>query len=204
MAKEYQRLLKMAKEYQGSGKDPSDFKQYSNSSGLNTSEKRSAVEDEYAFKAMKEGAFGAPDKLFENNRMFIESEYNMNASHKERMAYDVDAYRFMQEMFHEDKYKNADIKDWSFDRYLANVSNSYLEEKFIHAREGDPDFYSKAGDMLHSIYEGDVDQFKLSAYNLSAQIDQHRVGGEGPFDERAKKVRDRGNVSIEAPEAEKY
>ena len=153
--------------------------------------------DNKAFNNMQKATAGASDK------MFTESEYNINATHKERQKYDIKAYKLMQEMFQEDQAKNPDIKDWDFDRYLKNVSNSYLTEKFIHSRKGDPDFYSKAGDMLRSVYSDDVDQLKLSASNVSAQMIPPGRDDES-FEVRAKRARDRSNVSIKAPEAGQY
>ena len=142
--------------------------------------------DDKAFDNMRRATDRAPDRLFEKGRMFTESEYNTRASTKERLGYDQKAYSFLQDLFQEDRAKRSDIKDWYFDRYLVNLKNSYLEEKFIESREGDPDFYGKAGEMLRSVYSDDVDQLKLSARNVSAQR------------------RDRANVSIKAPGAERY
>ena len=142
--------------------------------------------DDKAFDNMRRATDRAPDRLFEKGRMFTESEYNTRASTKERLGYDQKAYSFLQDLFQEDRAKRSDIKDWDFDRYLVNLKNSYLEEKFIESREGDPDFYGKTGDLLRSVYSDDVDQLKLSARNVSAQR------------------RDRANVSIKAPGAERY
>jgi len=142
--------------------------------------------DDKAFDNMRRATDRAPDRLFEKGRMFTESEYNTRASTKERLGYDQKAYSLLQDLFQEDRAKRSDIKDWDFDRYLVNLKNSYLEEKFIESREGDPDFYGKAGEMLRSVYSDDVDQLKLSARNVSAQR------------------RDRANVSIKAPGAERY
>ena len=142
--------------------------------------------DDKAFDNMRRATDRAPDRLFEKGRMFTESEYNTRASTKERLGYDQKAYSFLQDLFQEDRAKRSDIKDWDFDRYLVNLKNSYLEEKFIESREGDPDFYGEAGSMLRSVYSDDVEQLKLSARNVSAQR------------------RDRANVSIKAPGAERY
>ena len=152
--------------------------------------------DDKAFNAMKEGSSEAPDALFKGSRMFTESEYNMNATNKERQDYDQKAYSFLQDLFQEDQAKYSDIKDWDFDRYLSNLKASYLEEKFIESKEGDPDFYGKAGAMLRSVYSDDVGQLKLSARNVSAQM---IPAGEGDFE-----TRDRSNISIKAPEAQRY
>jgi len=152
--------------------------------------------DDRAFDNMQAGTRGPSDKVF-GDKMFTESEYNINATHKERQDYDVKAYRLLQSLFQEDKAKRSDIKDWDFNRYLANLKNSYLEEKFIESREGDPDFYSEAGSMLRSVYSDDVEQLKLSARNVSAQMVTR-----GPGEDIIR--RDRSNVSIKAPEAGRY
>jgi hypothetical protein len=142
--------------------------------------------DNKAFSSMQEATASASDKLF------TESEYNINATNKERQDYDSRAYEFLQSLYQEDKAKYSDIKDWDFDKYLSNLKDSYLEEKFIGSKEGDPDYYGKAGAMLRSVYSDDVGQLKLSARNVSSQMAS------------ASEVRDRSNISIEAPEAELY
>ena len=142
--------------------------------------------DNKAFNNMKEATASASDK------MFTESEYNINATNKERQDYDIRAYELLQNLYQEDKAKHSDIKDWDFDRYLANLKDSYLEEKFIGSKEGDPDYYGKAGAMLRSVYSDDVGQLKLSARNVHSQM------------ALASEARDRSNISIKAPEAELY
>ena len=142
--------------------------------------------DDKAFDNMRRATDRAPDRMFKEGRMFTESEYNTRASTKERLDYDQKAYSFLQDLFQEDRAKRSDIKDWDFDRYLVNLKNSYLEEKFIESKEGDPDFYGEAGLMLRSVYADDVEQLKLSAHNFLAQR------------------RDKANVSIKAPQAEGY
>ena len=156
--------------------------------------------DDRAFNNMKEATASASDK------MFTESEYNINATNKERQDYDTQAYKYLRSLYNEDIEKNPDIKDWDFDRYLSNLKNSYLEEKFINSKEGDPDYYGKAGAMLRSVYSDDVDQLKLSARNVSAQISEAYKPNleKDDYKERAKAARDRSNVSIKAPEAEQY
>ena len=156
--------------------------------------------DNKAFNNMQKATAGASDK------MFTESEYNINATHKERKDYDTQAYKYLRSLYNEDIEKNPDIKDWDFDRYLSNLKNSYLEEKFINSKEGDPDYYGKAGAMLRSVYSDDVDQLKLSARNVSAQISEAYKPNleKDDYKERAKAARDRSNVSIKAPEAEQY
>ena len=84
---------------------------------------------------------------------------------------------------------------------MSNLKGSYLSEKFLHSKKGDPDFYSEAGDMLRSVYSDDTDQLILSASNLDAQM---IPAGEGDFETRAKAARSRSNVSIKAPGAESY
>ena len=136
--------------------------------------------DNKAFSNMQKATAGASDE------MFTESEYNLNASNKERQDYDSRAYDLLQNLFQEDKAKRSDIKDWDFDRYLANLKDSYLEEKFINSKEGDPDYYGEAGAMLRSVYSDDVGQLKLSAKNFKDDMPS------------------RANISIKAPEAEQY
>ena len=143
--------------------------------------------DNKAFSNMQKATSNASDK------MFTESEYNINATHKERMDYDFKAYRLLEKLYREDKAKISDIEDWDFDKYLSNLKTSYLEEKFINARKEDPDYYSEAGDMLRSIYSDDASQLILSAKNFKGDIPS-RIGKE----------RSRANISIESPEARSY
>ena len=143
--------------------------------------------DNKAFNAMQSVTRGKASNLF------TESEYNINATHEERMGYDSKAYELLHKLYREDKNKIPDIKDWDFDKYLANLKNSYLEEKFINARKEDPDYYSEAGDMLRSIYSDDASQLILSAKNFQGDIPS-RVGRE----------RSKANISIKAPGAELY
>ena len=137
--------------------------------------------DNKAFSNMQEATAGASDD------MFTESEYNMNATNKERQDYDSRAYDLLQNLYHEDKAKYSDIKDWDFSRYLENLSNSRLEEIFTKTKKGDPSFYNKAGELLSKVYADDVDQLKLSAYNFYAS--QGKRGT--PID--------RSNISVKAP-----
>tara|TARA_Y100000034_G_scaffold130953_1_gene190634 strand:+ start:601 stop:1080 length:480 start_codon:yes stop_codon:yes gene_type:complete len=154
-----------------------------------TKEDKNDSPDNAAFNNMQKATAKASDRLFESGRIFSESEYNTNATNKERSSYDEKAYQFLQELYKEDKAESPDIKDWDFGRYLSNLSNSYLEEKFIHARKDDPDYYGKAGEMLRSIYSDDAEQFKLSAYNVYSK-------------DLSKD--DESNVSIKAPREGKY
>ena len=142
--------------------------------------------DNKAFNNMQEATASTSDD------MFTESEYNMNANNKERQDYDNRAYELLQSLYQEDKAKHSDIKDWDFDRYLANLKDSYLEEKFINSKKGDPDYYGKAGAMLRSVYSDDVGQLKLSARNVFSQM------------KPVSEAKDRANISIKAPEAEQY
>ena len=142
--------------------------------------------DNKAFSNMQKATAKASDK------MFTESEYNMNATNKERQDYDSRAYSLLQNLYQEDKAKYSDIKDWDFNKYLDNLKDSYLEEKFIGSKEGDPDYYGKAGAMLRSVYSDDVGQLKLSARNVSSQMAS------------VSEAKDRSNISIKAPEAEQY
>ena len=143
--------------------------------------------DNKAFNNMQKATAKVSDK------MFTESEYNINATNKERQDYDFKAYRILQNLYKEDKAKISDIKDWDFNKYLANLKDSYLEEKFINSREGDPDYYGEAGAMLRSVYSDDVGQLKLSAKNF-----------KGDMPSRVGEKRSRANVSIEAPGSERY
>ena len=61
--------------------------------------------DNKAFNNMQKATAGASDK------MFTESEYNINATHKERQDYDSRAYDLLQNLFQEDRAKRPDIKD---------------------------------------------------------------------------------------------
>jgi len=143
--------------------------------------------DNKAFSNMQEATKNKASNLF------TESEYNVSATHKERMDYDFKAYRLLEKLYREDKAKISDIEDWDFDKYLSNLKTSYLEEKFINARKEDPDYYSEAGNMLRSVYSDDASQLILSAQNFKGDIPS-RVGRE----------KSRANISIEAPEAEQY
>jgi len=150
--------------------------------------------DDKAFNSMKEATAVAPDRLFENKRVFTESEYNTNANNAERGKYDSQAYFHLQALYHEDKKKKR-FQTFSFPEYLQNLDNKYLEEKFAHSRDDDPEYYREAGNLLNNIYAGDAEQLKLSAYNV--------YSGIGATDEPSR-GRDRSNVSIKAPESTSY
>jgi|TARA_R100001530_G_C4259557_1_gene140119 hypothetical protein len=152
--------------------------------------------DNQAFNNMQRSTERAPDRLFEKGRMFTESEYNTRATTAERIEYDSIAYSILMDLYSEDRKKDR-FQTFNFSQYLKNVDSDYLEEKFLHARTDDPEFYKEAGTLLRDIYGGDSEQLKLSAYNVSAQMVPR-----GPGDDVIK--RDRSNVSIKAPGAERY
>jgi hypothetical protein len=147
--------------------------------------------DNRAFNNMQRATRRAPDRMFKEDRLFTESEYNTNASNKERIEYDAQAYRILRELYKEDKNKDR-FQTFNFSEFLENVGSKYLEEKFRYSRKDDPEYYSEAGDLLKNIYGGDVEQLKLSAFNVESQLLPKAV------------ARDRSNISIKAPEAEKY
>jgi hypothetical protein len=142
---------------------------------------------------MRRATDRAPDRLFERGRMFTESEYNIKATTAERGEYDSQAYYLLQDLYREDRKKDR-FKTLDFPQYLENVDSGYLEEKFLHTRKEDPEYYRDAGKLLREVYGGDSEQLKLSAWNVYSGIG---VPGSG-------NTRDKSNVSIKAPEAEKY
>ena len=150
--------------------------------------------DDRAFDNMKKATRRAPDRLFEKGRMFTESEYNTRATNLERKEYDSQAYRLLKNLYSED-LKKGRIKTLNFSQFLENLNNEYLEEKFIHPREDDPEYYREAGKLLRSTFADDVEQLKLSAYNVYGEL-------EAKKDSDLKK--DRSNISIKAPGAESY
>ena len=152
--------------------------------------------DDRAFDNMRRATAQAPDKLFEQDRVFTESEYNTRASNKERKQYDAQAYSILQDLYSEDRKKDR-FQTFNFSEYLQNLDRKYLEEKFIKSREDDPEYYSKAGDLVRDIYGGDVEQLKLSAFNIDAQMVPR-----GPGEDTIRG--DRANISIKAPGAERY
>jgi len=143
--------------------------------------------DNMAFDSMQRATHRAPDRLFEEGRVFTESEYNTKATTAERGEYDSKAYFLLKDLYSEDM-KQDKFQTLNFSQYLQNLDNEYIKEKFIHARKGDPEFYKDAGNLLRDIYGGDPEQLKLSAYNVHASTGQ----------------RDRSNVSIKAPGAGSY
>ena len=151
--------------------------------------------DDRAFDNMRRATDRAPDRLFERGRMFTESEYNTRATTTERGGYDSKAYFLLKDLYSEDKKKDR-FQTLNFSQYLQNLDNDYLQEKFLQAKEDDPEFYKDAGNLLRDIYGGDPEQLKLSAYNVH--------GGIGTTEETKGYRRDRSNVSIKAPGAERY
>ena len=153
------------------------------------------ADDNKAFNAMKEGTLGSADRMFKEGPLFTESEYNTRATTAERSDYDSKAYFMLKDLYNEDKKKDR-FQTFNFSQYLQNVDSDYLEEKFLHARKDDPEFYKEAGTLLRDIYGGDSEQLKLSAYNV--------YGGIGTPESTKGYQRDRSNVSIKAPGAELY
>jgi|TARA_Y100000034_G_C6686749_1_gene302195 hypothetical protein len=144
--------------------------------------------DRETFNKMQTATREAPDRMFKEGRVFTESPYNTTYDDLARYGADRNSFQILQQLFEEDKTKSEHIKDWDFDRYLKNLSNSRLEELFSgEAMEGDPDFYGRAGELLSSTFADDIDQLKLSAYNFYAS-----KGNRGASI-------DRSNVSVKAP-----
>lgn len=145
-----------------------------------------------AFNAMQEATLGSPERMLKRGGLFIESEYNTRSTQAERLAYDKSAYEILLKLYKEDK----DIKDrfdkLTFTQYLGAIDDEYLKEKFLYSRKDDPAYYFEGGRLLEDIFEDDPEQLKLSAYNFYQSQSE-----ETPR-------RSRANVSIEAPEAEKY
>ena len=117
--------------------------------------------------------------------LYTESHYNTTATDKERKDLDKRAHKVMRSMYSKDKSEGK-FENIDFDQYINVVSNSWFDEVTTYSKEDDPDFFSEAGAMLNDMYEGDVDQFKLSAKNYKA------------------KKKSRANISIKAPGAEAY
>ena len=152
--------------------------------------------DDRAFDDMQRATERAPDNLFERGRVFTESEYNTKASAAERDSYDSEAYLILKDLYNEDKKKGR-FQTLDFSQFLQSLDNDYLEEKFLETRKGDPKYYEKAGKLLRDVYGRDVEQLKLSAHNVSAQMVPR-----GPGEDIIR--RDRSNVSVKAPEAGRY
>ena len=144
--------------------------------------------DNKAFSNMQKATSSISDK------MFTESEYNINASPKEKAKYDAKAYSFLEKLYSEDKEKGK-FKDLNFSQFLDNLNPVYIQEKFGKSRDSDPEYYHKAGDLLLDVYEGDVDQLKMSASKFykdnptpAKNIDYQRnlKFGEPGFDRKAR------------------
>ena len=128
--------------------------------------------DNKAFNAMKNATKGKASNLF------TESEYNAFSSDKERVAYDNKALGILKGMYVSDSTKNK-FKGIDFNRYLNLLKPSLFRERVL-SREGD----QEAGDFFLNIYEGDFDQFKVSALNAIPhdREDLREGGGDmGPF-----------------------
>ena len=117
---------------------------------------RESMLDDAAFDNMQKATASASDKIF------TESEYNINASPKDKAKYDAEAFSILEKLYFEDKEKGK-FKDLDFSQFLANLNSEYIREKFGKSRDSDPEYYQKAGDLLLDVYEGDVDQLKASA-----------------------------------------
>ena len=142
--------------------------------------------DNDIFNKMKDINRGAPDSMFDEGRLFTESEYNLNASPRQKRDYDIMAYKTMQDIFQADKARNPRIQDWDFNRYLKNLQSRYLEEIIQSEDHPIPTKGSRViyQNLLNDIFGGDVEQLMLSAWNV----------------ERRNKKVDRSNI----PAGEKY
>ena len=151
--------------------------------------------DDRAFNSMQRATLGSPDRMFKRGKLFTESEYNTKATQAERLAYDESAYEILSKLYDEDKdVEKGKFDKLTFNQFLGAINDEYLAEKFVRSRKDDPSYYAEGGKLLSDIYEGDVEQLKLSARNFYSNM------GAG-FN---AKRRDRSNVSIKAPEAEQY
>ena len=148
--------------------------------------------DRDIFNEMQRVTREAPDRMFKDDKVFTESPYNTALNDIERYTADRNSFQVLQQLFEEDRASSPDIKDWDFGRYIENLSSSRLSELFTESREGDPSFYSKAGDLLSKVYADDADQLKLSARNF------YTSKGE-----RGAPV-DRSNISVKAPKGGKW
>ena len=149
--------------------------------------------DDRAFNSMQRATLGSPDRMFKRGKLFTESEYNTKATQAERLAYDESAYEILSKLYDEDKdVEKGKFDKLTFNQFLGAINDEYLAEKFVRSRKDDPSYYAEGGKLLSDIYEGDVEQLKLSARNF--------------YMDRQKEIprRDRANISIKAPEAERY
>ena len=148
--------------------------------------------DRDTFNEMQRVTRQAPDRMFKDDKVFTESQYNTSFNDLERYVADRNSFQILQQLFEKDKASSPNIKDWDFGRYLENLSSSRLEEVFTKNREDDPSFYRKAEDLLSDVYANDADQLKLSARNFYAS--------KG---ERGAPI-DRSNISVDAPKGGKW
>ena len=125
--------------------------------------------DNRAFNAMNKVTRSAPDRMFKEGRVFTESVYNTDSTEDERRDYDRKAFSIIHEIFEADKKRNPKLRNWDINRYLSNLNNSYLED-IIMSEDHPLEIGGKAkpsyANLLQDVYEGDVDQLKLSAWNL--------------------------------------
>ena len=148
--------------------------------------------DDRAFNNMQRATLGSPDRMFKRGKLFTESEYNTRANQAERLSYDEDAYKVLSELYAEDRDVKGKFDKLTFTQFLGALNDEYLQEKFVYSRKDDPSYYASGGKLLADVYGGDAEQLKLSARNF--------------YESRQEEVprRSRANVSIKAPEAEKY
>ena len=149
--------------------------------------------DDRAFNTMQEATLGSPDRMFKRGKLFTESEYNTRANQAERLAYDEDAYGILSKLYDEDRDPaKGKFENLTFNQFLGAINDEYLTEKFARSRKDDPSYYAEGGKLLTDIYEGDVEQLKLSARNFYMSRNE-----ETPR-------RSRANIPAKAPEAEQY
>ena len=155
--------------------------------------------DDRAFDNMQRATLGSPDRMFKKGKLFTESEYNTRATQAERLAYDESAYDILSKLYEEDRTNpewQGKFDKLNFKQFLGAINDEYLTEKFVRSRKDDPSYYALGGKLLSDVYEGDVEQLKLSARNFyeSTQEEKPSLWGK----------RSRSNISIKAPEAEQY
>ena len=149
--------------------------------------------DDRTFDTMQRATLGSPDRMFKGGKLFTESEYNTRANQAERLAYDEDAYGILSKLYDEDKdVEGGKFDKLTFNQFLGAINDEYLTEKFVRSRKDDPSYYAAGGKLLTDIYEGDVEQLKLSARNFYMSRNE-----EIPR-------RSRANIPAKAPEAERY
>ena len=148
--------------------------------------------DDKAFSNMQRATLGSPDRMFKRGKLFTESEYNTRATQAERLSYDEDAYKILSELYAEDRDVKGKFDKLSFNQFLGALNDEYIQEKFVYSRKDDPGYYAAGGKLLTDVYEGDVEQLKLSASNF--------------YRSRQEEIprRSDANVSIKAPEARSY